>query len=187
MAVIGQCSEFASASLDSLNLHRACEASYYICLTNVNVRVEATVKITPDDETITLDLRRHLQLQYSFNPGILFNQASLDARVSRNVTLLFLEASYYAFRNSVYGSWFIQALNNGLRKYGHILDLMSILTRVNYEVAFEFESLALTAEYSGKKQVPSVVSTLTKDVFFPPKTPPSEPVPSTSCSRPPTP
>lgn len=102
------------------------------------------------------------------------------------LSLLF-SLGYYAFRNSVYGSWFIQALNNGLRKYGHILDLMSILTRVNYEVAFEFESLALTAEYSGKKQVPSVVSTLTKDVFFPPKTPPSEPVPSTSCSCPPTP
>nr|CDS17894.1 caspase 3 [Echinococcus granulosus] len=47
---------------------------------------------------------------------------------------------------------------------------MSIMTRVNYEVAFEFESLASTAAYSGKKQVPSIVSTLTKDVFFPPKT-----------------
>ncbi|KAH9283631.1 Caspase-3 [Echinococcus granulosus] len=77
---------------------------------------------------------------------------------------------YYAFRNSVHGSWFIQALNNCLRKYGRILDLMSIMTRVNYEVAFEFESLASTAAYSGKKQVPSIVSTLTKDVFFPPKT-----------------
>ncbi|VDD79867.1 unnamed protein product [Mesocestoides corti] len=71
--------------------------------------------------------------------------------------------------NSIYGSWFIQALNNCLRKYGRILDMMSILTRVNYEVAYEFESLATTAEYSGKKQVPSIVSTLTKDIFFPPK------------------
>ncbi|KAL5110609.1 Caspase-3 [Taenia crassiceps] len=80
-----------------------------------------------------------------------------------------VQPGYYAFRNSVHGSWFIQALNNCLRKYGHVLDLMSIMTRVNYEVAFEFESLASTAAYSGKKQVPSIVSTLTKDVFFPPK------------------
>ncbi len=69
----------------------------------------------------------------------------------------------------MHGSWFIQALTKCLRRYGRTLDLMSILTRVNHEVAYEFESLASNREYSGKKQVPSIVSTLTKDVFFPPK------------------
>ncbi|VDK24123.1 unnamed protein product [Taenia asiatica] len=111
----------------------------------------------------------------------------MGMRIGNNKTKLkpaSFSPGYYAFRNSVHGSWFIQALNNCLRKYGHILDLMSIMTRVNYEVAFEFESLASTAAYSGKKQVPSIVSTLTKDVFFPPKgTAPSTVTSSSPSSR----
>nr|VZI03839.1 unnamed protein product [Spirometra erinaceieuropaei] len=84
-----------------------------------------------------------------------------------------VQPGYFAFRNSLYGSWFIQALTNCLQRYGRTLDLMSILTRVNHEVAYEFESMASNPEYSGKKQVSSIVSTLTKDVFFPPKKPSS--------------
>ncbi|KAL3312905.1 Caspase-7 [Cichlidogyrus casuarinus] len=80
-----------------------------------------------------------------------------------------VQPGYYAFRNSVNGSWFIQALSSCLSKFGRSLDMMSILTRVNHQVAYEFESNASTPEYSGKKQMPSIVSTLTKDLFFSPK------------------
>ncbi|CAH8849757.1 unnamed protein product [Trichobilharzia szidati] len=80
-----------------------------------------------------------------------------------------VQPGYYAFRNSVNGSWFIRALSDALLRYGNTLDLLSIMTRVNYEVAYEYESTAANPAFSGKKQMPSFVSTLTKQVIFPPK------------------
>ena len=76
---------------------------------------------------------------------------------------------YYSFRNSHAGSWFIQALTRVLISHGHKLDLLTLLTRVNYIVAYEFESRARDAEMSKKKQVPCVQSMLTKQLFFHPK------------------
>ncbi|VDP90470.1 unnamed protein product [Echinostoma caproni] len=55
------------------------------------------------------------------------------------------DQGYYAFRNSVYGSWFIRALSEVLLRYGSISDLLSIMTRVNHSVAYEYESLAASA------------------------------------------
>jgi len=51
---------------------------------------------------------------------------------------------------------------------------MWILTRVNYEVAYFFESLVSTDNpdhkiLSHKKQMPTIVSMLTKDLYFVPK------------------
>ncbi|KAA0198373.1 Caspase 3 apoptosis cysteine peptidase b [Fasciolopsis buskii] len=80
-----------------------------------------------------------------------------------------VQPGYYAFRNSVHGSWFIRALSEALLRYGPVSDLLSIMTRVNHSVAYDFESVAATVAFSGKKQMPSFVSTLTKKVFFPPK------------------
>jgi len=56
-----------------------------------------------------------------------------------------------------------------IEKYGTQLDFVSLLTRVNYEVAYEFESNAAQAHMTRKKQIPSVVSMLTKDLYFTPK------------------
>ncbi|KAF8569347.1 hypothetical protein P879_07953, partial [Paragonimus westermani] len=78
-------------------------------------------------------------------------------------------SGYYAFRNSVHGSWFIRALCDCLMRYGHSLDLLSILTRVNHVVAYDFESVASNPAFSGKKQMPCFASALTKEVIFPPK------------------
>jgi len=56
-----------------------------------------------------------------------------------------------------------------IEKYGGKLDFVSLLTRVNYEVAYEFESNAAQRHMTNKKQIPSIVSMLTKDLYLAPK------------------
>ncbi|MGH0122156.1 UNVERIFIED_CONTAM: hypothetical protein FKN15_042927 [Acipenser sinensis] len=53
-----------------------------------------------------------------------------------------------------------------LSKYGMELELMQILTRVNHKVALEFESTSTIAGFNYKKQIPCIVSMLTKEVHF---------------------
>ena len=73
---------------------------------------------------------------------------------------------HYSFRNTVYGSWFIQALCKEL-KAGLQENFMHILTRVNKSVAFEKQSKTTTnIELDGAKQMPNIVSMLTKSIFF---------------------
>lgn len=43
---------------------------------------------------------------------------------------------------------------------------MQILTRVNYIVATSFESWSEDPRFSEKKQIPCVVSMLTKELYF---------------------
>lgn len=83
---------------------------------------------------------------------------------------------YYAWRNGENGSWFIQALCHCLEKYSKNLELMQIMTRVNRMVAYDFESTVLNSPgYHKKKQMPSIVTRLTGDVYFGPQQPkPSE-------------
>lgn len=76
---------------------------------------------------------------------------------------------FYSWRNSVAGSWYIQALTKILRLHGTKIDLLTLLTRVNYVVAYEFESNASVAVMSKKKQIPCVQSMLTKQMYFIPK------------------
>lgn len=76
---------------------------------------------------------------------------------------------YYAWRNSVDGSWFIQALSQVLEKYGTQLDLVRIMTRVNRIVAYKFQSNTSNLYMSKKKQIPCITSMLTKEIYFFPK------------------
>jgi len=78
---------------------------------------------------------------------------------------------YFAWRNNLKGSWFIQALHKMLEKfrYKKQLDFVSLLTRVNHEVAYKFEAKAAQPHMNRKKQMPSIVSMLTKDLYFTPK------------------
>ncbi|XP_006002868.1 caspase-7 isoform X4 [Latimeria chalumnae] len=73
---------------------------------------------------------------------------------------------YYSWRNPGRGSWFVQALCNVLKDYGKELEIMQILTRVNYLVATNFESWSEDPRFSEKKQIPCVVSMLTKELYF---------------------
>nr|XP_040031062.1 caspase-3-like [Gasterosteus aculeatus aculeatus]XP_040031063.1 caspase-3-like [Gasterosteus aculeatus aculeatus] len=74
---------------------------------------------------------------------------------------------YYAWRNTQNGSWFMQSLCEMLRRFSGQLELMQIMTRLNHRVALHFESSSDTPGYSGKKQIPCIVSMLTKDFYFP--------------------
>ncbi|XP_024138660.1 caspase-3 [Oryzias melastigma] len=74
---------------------------------------------------------------------------------------------YYSWRSTANGSWFIQSLCEMLEKFSKTLDLMRIMTRVNYKVAMQFESSSSMPGFSGKKQIPCIVSMLTKDFYFP--------------------
>ncbi|XP_070545003.1 caspase-3-like [Ptychodera flava] len=74
---------------------------------------------------------------------------------------------YYAFRNSEKGSWFIQAMDEVFRRHAESMDLISMMTRVNRKVALEFESnVPRKPGYHKKKQIPCIMSMLTKEVYF---------------------
>ncbi|KAK3535936.1 hypothetical protein QTP70_021235, partial [Hemibagrus guttatus] len=74
---------------------------------------------------------------------------------------------YYAWRNTANGSWFISSLCEMLSKYGRELEIMQLMTRVNRKVALEFQSFSTLPGYSDKKQIPCIVSMLTKELYFP--------------------
>lgn len=77
---------------------------------------------------------------------------------------------YFSWRNSSKGSWFVQALTQVLKKEECVkMDLVRILTRVSHAVAYQFESNASRPEMNRKKQIPSIVSMLTKDLYLSPK------------------
>lgn len=71
---------------------------------------------------------------------------------------------YFAWRNSA-GSWFIQAVVDVVTQYCHHMDLMRMLTRVNCFVA-QKESQTRNRKKQGKKQIPSIVSRLRRDLYF---------------------
>uniref|UniRef100_A0A8D0GHU7 Caspase 7 n=1 Tax=Sphenodon punctatus TaxID=8508 RepID=A0A8D0GHU7_SPHPU len=73
---------------------------------------------------------------------------------------------YYSWRNPGKGSWFVQSLCSVLSEQGKQLEIMQILTRVNFLVATSFESQSDDPCYSEKKQIPCVVSMLTKELYF---------------------
>ncbi|XP_040411022.1 caspase-3 [Cygnus olor] len=72
---------------------------------------------------------------------------------------------YYSWRNAAEGSWFIQSLCRVLREHARKLELMQILTRVNHRVA-EYESYSNRPDFNAKKQIPCIVSMLTKEFYF---------------------
>jgi hypothetical protein len=75
-------------------------------------------------------------------------------------------AGFYSWRNSQNGSWFIQSLCAIFDEYAEELEVMQLLTMVNRRVAFYFESNASEPSMSGKRQVPCIVSMLTKELYF---------------------
>ncbi|CAL8331223.1 unnamed protein product [Lota lota] len=75
---------------------------------------------------------------------------------------------YYSWRNTSSGSWFMQSLCEMVGKYAKELELLHILTRVNHKVAVAFESATQDPGFDAKKQIPCVVSMLTKEMYFTP-------------------
>lgn len=60
----------------------------------------------------------------------------------------------------------MQSLCEMMGKYAGELELLHILTRVNHKVAVEFESISNVPGFDAKKQIPCVVSMLTKEMYF---------------------
>lgn len=78
---------------------------------------------------------------------------------------------YYSFRNPSEGSWFIQALCQELTE-NRQEDLMTILTGVNRNVAFARQSnVPDRSEWDAMKQMPNIMSMLTKTMYFVKKSP----------------
>lgn len=74
---------------------------------------------------------------------------------------------FYSWRNTTQGSWFIQSLCQVLQEHADRTDLLSMLTIVCRRVAFYYESNVPGDQVMDrKKQVPSLVSTLTRRVHL---------------------
>ncbi|XP_062864588.1 caspase-3a isoform X2 [Trichomycterus rosablanca] len=107
------------------------------------------------------------------DPGIEADSNSDDAPVRIPVEADFLYAystapGYYSWRNTMTGSWFIQSLCEMLAEHGRELELMHILARVNHKVAYDFESASNMPGFNARKQIPCIVSMLTKEMYFTP-------------------
>lgn len=78
-------------------------------------------------------------------------------------------SGYYSWRNSQNGSWFIQAFCQLLNEQGRQQEFVHLLTAVNRRVAYYYESNTNDPKMSGKRQMPCIVSMLTKELYFKPK------------------
>ena len=76
-------------------------------------------------------------------------------------------SGYYSWRNTMNGSWFIQALASVFKDYGEQQrDLMSLLTIVSKRVSIEYESSSSKKEFNNKKQTPFFYSTLRYKIYL---------------------
>ncbi|KAF6022797.1 CASP7 [Bugula neritina] len=73
---------------------------------------------------------------------------------------------YFAWRNGVDGSWFIQSFCTVVNKDGRKLELGQLLTRVNRVVSYNFMSSTQNPQMNQMKQSPCITSTLTKSIYF---------------------
>ncbi|KAI8511177.1 Caspase-6 [Branchiostoma belcheri] len=76
---------------------------------------------------------------------------------------------FYSYRNKDDGSWYIQDLCRALRKHGTTMEIQEILTLVNRMVSCRELEKSKVKKALGTKQMPCVLSMLTKRLFFTPK------------------
>ncbi|XP_051982997.1 caspase-3-like isoform X2 [Xyrauchen texanus] len=103
------------------------------------------------------------------DPGVVPDSADGSMRIPVEADFLYAYSTapgYYSWRNTMTGSWFIQSLFEMMTKYGKELELMQIMTRVNHKVALEYESTSNMPGFDAKKQIPCIVSMLTKEMYF---------------------
>lgn len=121
-----------------------------------------------------------------FDEGVTFasSNAPKDMVDSRHEPVLYLVPAmadllvmystyegYYSWRNPRQGSWFIQSLCTELDEQGRVRDLLTLLTGVTRRTAYEYQSFVPQNEkMDAKKQIPSIVSMLTKTFYFTKKT-----------------
>ncbi|XP_047347156.1 caspase-like isoform X2 [Vespa velutina] len=77
---------------------------------------------------------------------------------------------FCSWRNPDNGSWFIQAICEEFNIHGRTLDLLTMMTFVNRRVAINYQSFVPGEKsFHKKKQIPTIVSMLTRIVRFPKK------------------
>ncbi|XP_050075216.1 caspase-1-like [Anopheles maculipalpis] len=142
---------------------QACRGNSY----DTGVCLDHAVKQTA--KTVSTTSARELH-QPSIQPG---RSKSIQYAIPSMADLLVMYSTYkghYSWRNSTRGSWFIQALCDELRMHGNSKELLQLLTTVSRKVAYEFEShVPQNNVMNSKKQMPCIVSMLTKLVYFPRK------------------
>ena len=76
-------------------------------------------------------------------------------------------SGYYSWRNTMNGSWFIQAMTSVFRDYtGQQRDLLSLLTIISKRVSIAYESSSSKKEFNNKKQTPFFYSTLRYKIYL---------------------
>ena len=76
-------------------------------------------------------------------------------------------SGYYSWRNTMNGSWFIQAMASVFTDYAmQQRDLISLLTVVVKRVSIEYESSSSRKDFNNKKQTPFFYSTLRYKVYL---------------------
>lgn len=106
--------------------------------------------------------------------GVRIRQSETDSRNTYSIPsyadIMVAYSTYdgfYSWRNPDAGSWFIQAICEELNLHGRSRDLLTLMTFVNRRVAIEYQSyVPHDRTFHAKKQIPSVVSMLTRLVYF---------------------
>ena len=140
-----------------------------------------SVKFTETCKNVLIRIsyvRRHLISLYTcWQLGIEVDHIMCDTRECVCMWTL----GHYSWRNAQQGSWFIRALSDELLKSLSSpvsVDLTQVLTKVTRAVAYDFQSRAAVSRMGFQPraaavsliQVPSLYSTLTKEIVFPPST-----------------
>ena len=94
------------------------------------------------------------------------NKIVLDLPMEYDFLFCYLTAEgYYSWRHEEKGSWFIRFLVNVFRRFVHKMDIIRLMTLVNYMIVRE-KSKTDTAATSGKRQIGSFITQLKKELFF---------------------
>lgn len=103
-----------------------------------------------------------LQVQFCFDPTIKFT------RIMWFTICLhcYIVKGFKSWRDPINGSWYIQVLCKTLETHWEQFDLMKILTITAREIATEYESYHDNVHERGQKQIPTLISMLTREIIF---------------------
>ena len=94
------------------------------------------------------------------------NKIVLDLPMEYDFLFCYLTAEgYYSWRHEEKGSWLIRFLVNVFRRFVHKMNIIRLITLVNYMIVRE-KSKTDTATTSGKRQIGSFITQLKKELFF---------------------